>query len=130
MRMLSSVVPSDWRGYLRVAFSNLLPRGWVLRPLLDHPCKGSALLEPEQMKCLTMCRHHSLGLGASVDREGGVGGETVNEFDEQYRKLAPLTFEEKVIILDFVSIALLWFFRDPKGESSVAVSAVLHACPR
>lgn len=48
------------------------------------------------------------------EQEGG--GDAVNDFEVEYAKLPPMGWEEKVILCDFVSIALLWFFRDPKGR--------------
>jgi di/tricarboxylate transporter len=43
----------------------------------------------------------------------------VNGFELEYRKLPPLGWEEKVIMLDFCTIAALWFFRDPKGATDL-----------
>jgi di/tricarboxylate transporter len=39
----------------------------------------------------------------------------VNDFEDACRELPPMSFEEKLVICDFVLMAVLWFFRDPKG---------------
>jgi len=39
----------------------------------------------------------------------------INEFEREYASLKPMGYEEKIIFCDFLLIALLWFFRDPRG---------------
>jgi hypothetical protein len=92
---------AGWRDYARIALYNLTPGGY-------HP-QSSPLAAQD-------------GVGAEGQQEGGEEDEEEeedeginNEFAKEYAALPALSWEERVILGDFVAIALLWFLRDPKG---------------
>lgn len=100
---------ADWRDYLRIALHNLTPRGYQPHhaPLAsqDGNRDGRRRQQQEQEQ-------------QQEHEEGDEDEETLgNEFAKEYARLPPMSWEEKVIVADFVMIALAWFFRDPKGAS-------------
>jgi len=42
-------------------------------------------------------------------------------FRKQYEELGPLTFEEKIVLADFVVLALLWLSREPLNLGSITI---------
>lgn len=88
---------ADWRDYLRIALHNLTPRGY----------------QPPHAPLASQDGNNHRRRGEQKQQEEQEDHE--NEFSKEYAKLPPMSWEEKVIVTDFVAIALLWFFRDPKG---------------
>lgn len=102
MRMKSTppllLQQASWKDYLCIALINLTPRGYQPFP------HGSTLAAEDG--------NNNAGRDEREREEEGIN----NEFAREYAALPPMSWEEKVILADFVAIALLWFFRDPKGE--------------
>ena len=54
-------------------------------------------------------------------RKWKLEGIDTDYFRKQYEELGPATYEEKVVLVDFVLLALLWLFREPLKLGSFTI---------